>query len=355
MASETYEFLQEILKTGEVNRWLYPDYINNVISARNPSSTRIIIEFTGDEFLETLGIENSDDKYTWNKFSGTYNYDYDIDYDRYRDDWKEGYIIDYLSEKNKEKVISILEFVSPELSVNLNLEDQDSKIKVSELFENKFEETSDIINYYGIELENCIGRAVKEILINETKNPYLRFGIIEKYHGWKFETSVGILLNWYKQLKVEDFDIKQLLTTLIMKYQPNVDRGDWYDLEYSVGCDDFDSETFNYDVEKILDSLIDTLEESMVENENYGEYLKIIAVVSNLGGFDRWIDIEKENRRIKFLSINPKTSLLIFNITKKGGSYSSETRSVNTLDDLNTTLNHPELFEHLKKTIKKIL
>jgi hypothetical protein len=355
MASETYEFLQELLKTGEANRWHYPKYIRNVFDARNNSSIKIIIVFEDDDdFLEALGIDDDNDKYVWRKFAHNYEYD-SYDSDRYTDDWTEGYVLDGLSDENLEKVDHILKIIEPELTVNRD--DDGVKSKIARVLVNKFPTEVDEITYeYGYENQHCIARAVRKELLSETKNPFLRFGIVEKDWGWRFETTVSILLNWYKTLKAEDEDIKGLLKKLIERYQPNTNRGDWYELEYNVWCNDYDKDAFNYEAGRTLDKLISDLEETMLENENYGDYLKMLDVVSNLGGFNRWIPIKKENRSIRFLSIDPETNLLTFQINAKGGDYGkTEKRSVKTLEDLNTTLNHPELFEHLKKTIEKIL
>lgn len=355
MPSDTYEILEEILKTGEVNRWNYPEYVRDIIPSKNPSSTKIIIAFEEDnDFLETLGVDTDDDKYVWAKFAHQYEYDY-YDSDRYNDDWTEAYVLGGLSDENLQKVDHILKITEPKLTVIKN--DDGVMRQIAKTLSNKFpRETEDITTDYGKENQECIARAVKEVLIRETKNPFLRFGIVEKDWGWRFETTVSILLNWYRTLKAEDEDIKGLLKKLIERYQPNANRGDWYELEYGVWCDDYDSDSFNYEAGRTLDRLISDLEETMSENENYEDYLKMLDVVSKLGGFNKWIPIKKENRVIKFLSIDPETNLLTFQITSKGGDFGkNEKRSVKTLDDLYTTLNHPELFEHLKKTIQKIL
>jgi hypothetical protein len=355
MASETYEFLQELLKTGDADRWNYPKYIRNVFDAKNNSSIKIVIAFENDDdFLESIGVDEDDDKYVWRRFAHNYEYD-SYDSDRYTDDWTEGYVLDGLSDENLEKVDHILKIIEPELTVNRG--DDVVKSEIAKAFANKFPTEVDEITYeYGYENQHCIARAVREQLLKETKNPFLRFGIVEKDWGWRFETTVSILLNWYRTLKAEDEDIKGLLKKLIERYQPNANRGDWYEMEHSVWCDDYDKDAFNYEAGRILDTLIEAIDESMSENENYEDYLKMLDVVSNLGGFNRWVDIPKEDRRIRFLSIDPKTNLLTFQITKKGGDYGkTERRSVKTFEDLHTTLNHPELFEHLKKTIEKIL
>jgi len=353
MASETYEFLQEIIKTGETNRWNAPEYIRDIIANKNPSSTKIIIAFENDnDFLETLGIVDDDDRYVWSRFSGNYNNE-SYDGERYHDDWEEGYVLESFSDENTEKVKYILRIVDP----TLTLVRGDNDEKISKIFTNKFpNEVNDIIYEYGKENRECIAREVKKILVNETKNPFVRFGIIEKDWSWRFETTVSVLLNWYRMLKAEDDNIKDLLKKLIEKYQPNSNRGDWYELEYDVFCGDYDKESFNYEAGRSLDHMIDSLNESMSNNENYEDYLKMLDVIANLGGFNTWIMLEKENRKIRFLSIDSMTNLLKFQITGKGGDYGKkEARSVSTLEDLNTTLYHPELFEHLKKTIEKIL
>lgn len=355
MASDTYEFLQEILKSGEVDRWNYPEYVRDVVVSRNPGSTKIIIAFENDDdFLETLGIDD-DDKYVWSKFSHNYEPDHH-DLERYNDDWKEGYIFDGLDDENKEKINYILKIIDPTLSLE-NDPDYRGRSKIANVLENKFPtEVDEIIYEFGYQNQLCIGRAVKKELLYETKNPYLRFGIVEKDWGWRFETTVSILLNWYRTLKAEDEDLKGLLTKLIERYQPNTDRGDWYELEYSVWCEDYDKDEFNYQAGKILDKLVEDLIENMTDNENFNEYLKILDVVSDLGGFNKWIPLPDVDRSINFSSIDPETNRLVFWLTPVGGKLKNmEERSVKTVDELYTTMHNPELFEHLKKTIKKIL
>jgi hypothetical protein len=88
-------------------------------------------------------------------------------------------------------------------------------------------------------------------------------------------------------------------------------------------------------------------------------------IVNKLGGFDKWIPLQKENRFIKFVNFNGETNTLVFYITKKGGTDNpeydgsldsiSEKRSVNNVEDLNNEIYHPELFESIKKHLRKFL
>ena len=69
--------------------------------------------------------------------------------------------------------------------------------------------------------------------------------------------------------------------------------------------------------------------------------------------FDKWIRIPEKKITIKFISLNEKTNTLHMQIQKPGSPI--QQRSINNLEDLNLTLYHPELFESVKKTLRKFL
>jgi len=352
MASETYEFLKKIYDGEEVgNRWNYPDkLIYDVRPAKYPSSTQVIITFdSDDDFLDILGIDNDDDKWAWGRFMGRGYYGDDVNTDRWEYDWEEGYLIDSFNEEQKEKVRQILKLTNPKLI----LTDENTNI-VAKFLDTTFNnEVEDIIYDYSYESEQCIRREVVNILENETKNPFLRFGIVEEQHAYKFRTTVSILLNWYKRLNAEDKDLKGLLTSLIEKYDSKANRGDWYELEYNAWCNDLDREAIDRSYDNNLDKMLEAAEETLENNPDYEEYIALMDRVTKLGGFDKWINIQDGNR-IRFHEIDRDTNTLRMIYAKKG-EWNGHMRSVDNVEDLNTMMYNLELFEHLRKTIKNIL
>jgi hypothetical protein len=351
MTSETYEFLKNIYNGKEANRWEYPDnLIYNVKPSSNPKATQVVITFDNDDdFLNVLGIDNDEDIWTWRKFMGRGYYGDDVDTDRWTSDWEEGYIIDSFNEEQKEKVRQILKLTNPKLI----LTNENNHIVANFLDTTFNSEVYDIIYDYTYETEQCIKREVINILEKETKNPFLKFGIIEEQHAYKFKTTVGILLKLYETLDAKDEDLKGLLKTLIEKYDKNSNRGDWYELEYNVWCSDFDKETVNRSFDNSLDKMLEAAEETLKNNSDYEEYIALMDRVTKLGGFDKWINIQNGNR-IKFHDIDRETNKLRIVYSKKG-EWKGEMRSVNNVEDLNTMIYNLELFESIRKILKKLL
>jgi hypothetical protein len=75
--------------------------------------------------------------------------------------------------------------------------------------------------------------------------------------------------------------------------------------------------------------------------------------VTKLGGFDKWINIQNGNR-IKFHDIDRETNKLRMIYAKKG-EWNGQMRSVNNVEDLNTMIYNLELFESIRKILKKLL
>jgi len=354
MASETYEFFKNLSNGQEINRWSYPDkLIYDVRHTRGSNPTKVVITFDDDDdFLDVLGIGGDDeDRYTFKRFTGGY-YRGDWDTYRYEDDWSEGYTLQNFNNENVELVNEILKFTNPTLRMTPNA-DYPILGKIAHFLKTRFKgEIEDLIYDNAEQREECIYDGAKQVIVKETDNPFKKFGIIQKSHAYKFETTVNVILRLYKLLKAEDEDLKGLLTKLHEKF-PRVDYiGGWDGLSYEGWCDDFDKEleqeNFKKHLEKILDEIRDNSDEYDIEEFNI-----LYDKVHELGGFDKWINIPEKNITIKFISLDEKTNTLRMQFRKQGSSI--QQRSINNLEDLNLTLYHPELFESVKKTLRKFL
>ena len=358
--SELYELLDELVKGKDVswNRTIYPDdkLVNYISQDKdNKKASTIIIEFPDEEdFLNTLGVDDDDDIWVYKKFNSYYSGS-DIDYYRYEEDFSEGYLLDNLDESNTLKLNNILRFINPSLIG----EDKD---KIGKFLTQSFpSESDDIIYEYAHRDQDCIERAVRDEINGETKNPYARFGIKEIHNGRRYETNVGVLYHWYKQLRCPTYDLKELLTLLVSRYtKTNV--GGWYELEYNTYCNDFDSEGFQRDVSRILDKITDDIEDSD-KYVDIGEYKKLLNKIIELGGFKKRLTLPKdETTKYVITDIDPMTNKarLVVQYDTSHPDYDGSVKSITKdrsvdFEGLNLFLYHPELFNESKIIIERFM
>lgn len=350
MASKTYEFLKNIASGEEIHRWNYPDnLIYDVKPGRSPKTTKIVITFDNDDdFLDVIGIPSTIDdvhRYRWYEAMGRYDRP-DIDVNS--DEWNEGYIIGRFNETQIAALNEVLKIIEP----GLQLTDTNHSL-VAKKLRTMFDSIIEEIEYdWAREDEECRLRGMRKEIESETDKPFNRFGIVQLSHGYKFETTVGSLLALYKILKAEDEDIKGLLTNLVERYNL-VQTSDWTELKYNVFCDDFDDEAISNSITSGLDSMLEEALETISNNPYYEDYVKLADAVTDLGGFGSWIPIPKGGK-IKFMSLDRDTNLLTF-VFAKDGDWRGEVRSVDNIDDLNTMLYHPELFETIQRILKILI
>lgn len=356
--SELYELLDELVKGKDVswNRTIYTDdklvdYISQ--NKENIKASTVIIKFDEeDDFLNTLGVEDTDDIWAYKRFNNYY-YDSDIDYYRYEEDFKEGYLLDNFDESNTQKLNNILRFLNPSL---IGGEKSDIAKFLTQAFSS---ESDDIIYEYGGRDQECIQKAVRDEINGETKNPYVRFGIKEIYNGTKYETSIGVLYHWYKQLKCPTYDLKELLTLLVSRYT-KTNIGGWYELEYNTYCDDFDNEGFQREVSIILDKIMEEIEDSD-KYSNIEEYKILLDKIIELGGFKKRLSAPKD-KTINYVitDIDPMTNKarLVVQYDSSHPDYDGSVKSITKdrsvdFEGLNLFLYHPELFNESKIIIER--
>jgi len=353
---ETYEYLKKLSKKDltdvRFSKYQYPDIIDDIkYNYDSPSSSVIYFEFENtEEYFKILGIDNEEDIYVWNKFMDNYYYDYDYDYYRYEEDWKEGYILKEFSPENLNLVKQILRLVNP--SMVLRDDDTDTNMGIIATYlDKRFGDIEYIVSEYGSLNQDCTRRAVSNVLKNETKNPFKKLGISETYGNYRFKTTLGVLIHWYETLEAKNFDIPELLKLMLTKYDRE-SRGNWYELEYNVWCDDFEWDSFHKETARHLNDILEKVEEDLSEDVSFERYNELFNIVEKLGGFRRWINIPSKKIEVYFSDLDIKTGKLSF--TSRKPNHPSEDRSVDNVEDLNLSLYHPELFEQLKK-IKGII
>jgi len=312
-----------------------------------PSSSIVTIKFEeSDDFLDVFNIDNEDRYYY--KDANSYYRERDVDRYWYDEQWEDGSFIDgTLNDVNKEKFNEILSLVSPK-SINLDIR---QKVKVFDQFFGKY--SDDFIYDYASDYQDCVDDNVKDSINSEFDNPFMKFGIKEVNHSYKYEVNISVLLTWFKQLNMIGGTVKDLLTKLIDKYGKNY-RGDWSELEYSVGCPDFDYEKLNDRISDVFDNILDEIQESeefgFMNFEEYGNYLDYIQ---KLGGFGTVITIPKsENKKFVITDLDRSTNKATIAIDT--GERDPEYRKL-TMDELNSFLYNYELFNESKLKLWKIM
>jgi hypothetical protein len=344
---KTFEFLKSIYN-GYEPRWNEnggDDLIYNInFNRTNPGQSVVEIAIDNeDTFLDIFDIEQ-DDRYEWRYYMSDYggiNYDYDMSYDA----WNEGEFMSWrFNEENKQRVINIVRSYYPTTS-------PDDDRTIHTLLNNNIDESfvSRVIDEYVEEYDNCVYSEMREIINSEFQNPFIKFGIKEKNRNYKYTATVGVLLNWYKQLKIEDFDLGGLLTTLIEKFD-KTDRGDWGEMRWNVDCKDWDDNKY----QEYVSDQIDKLEEKLSDDErftNYEEYKEIVSTVDQKYGFEKWVPVKTdENTFFKIDKVDPATNKIIITFRNNTSDEREQKRSVD-FEDLKRIETQYELFEQIKRIV----
>ena len=347
---ETFEYLKSIMSGKRTPRW--NDDVDPLIgdiyyNEDRPSSSIVTIKFEeSDDFLDVFNIDN-DDRYYY-KDANSYYRQRDVDRYWYDEQWEDGSFIDgTLNDENKQKFNEILSLVSPK-SINLDIR---QKVKVFDQFFGKY--SDDFIYDYASDYQDCVDDNVKDSINSEFDNPFIKFGIKEVSHSYKYEVNISVLLTWFKQLNMIGGTVKDLLTKLVDKYSKNY-RGDWSELEYSIGCPDFDYGKLNDRISDVFDNILDEIQESeefgFMNFEEYGNYLDYIQ---KLGGFGTVLSIPKsENKKFVITDLDRSTNKATIAIDT--GERDPEYRKL-TMDELNSFLYNYELFNESKLKLWKIM
>lgn len=341
MPSSTFEYLKKFYENKGGH---YQENDDELIYSIHPRSNILqsvvyIVFNDSRDFLSTLGVEDDDDVYSYDAFTGSHNYR-DFDYYRFEEDFEQGYLIDSLDDENKNLYDKILKYIPKKT---------DHEEYLSQMYPREIDE---IITIYGSEHTDCVSREVQRIITQETKNPYKNFGIIEVVHGYKFKTTLGNLLRLYKVVGNYELTISDLLKTLIKRYRPNYDVGSWYELEYNSWCNDYDTEGVNSSIKKELEKILEDLTENVSD-----DYHQLSNKIFDLGGFGKKIDTKVSDRKVIFDNIeNLESPIVFFRLLKQTENGTKvEKRSLKTIEELNMVMHQPELFESFKKILRKLL
>ena len=213
-----------------------------------------------------------------------------------------------------------------------------------------------VVDEYASEWENCIYNNARDEIRSDLENPFVKFGIKQKSLAYKYESTVGVLLTWYKQLKSENDDLGSLLKELIDKFDKNNYRGDWGELRYNGDCPDWNNEGYDAYQTYVSDRL-DKIIEKYEEDDrfvNYYEFIELQQQIDQEYGFGKWIPVKTDkNIYFKIDKIDPETNKVIITFKNNQSDNREEQRSVD-YDELKRIETQYELFEEIKKIVGRL-
>lgn len=274
------------------------DSIYRVIPNKIPGQSELIIEFPDDNvFFKALDL-GEDDQWFLNAVTSYYS-DYEF-MDSYtgEEDWKEGYIVyGFLNDENKKLLQKICSVVLPDLQVNFEELSYEDKQKINKTLIDLFPDEIDaIITDYVVEVNSEATQVARDRTSKEINDALENggFELIQNYD--RVKTTVANFIMWSHLTKLTKIDAISLFNRIIDK--TNRSRiGGWYENTYEFRDDEyFDTESFNREVERQFEKILEELED---EENPISEYLEFKKRISDKFSSGKWYDLPK-NKTIKF-------------------------------------------------------
>jgi hypothetical protein len=272
-----------------------------------------------------------------NAVSSSYSdYEFMDEYTIY-DDFKEGYLIFAdLNDENTEKIKQISDVLLPSKSFSLlNEYQQELAAVLLDLFET---ETDNIINDYFVEKNREMSITAKESITKEINDVLESTGFALKRRYDEITTTPANLLMWSTRLEINKTDVISLFNQIVE--QNGGSMGGWYDDTYEYqDSDNFDTESFNREVGRQFDSILEKIEEDGTPIVKFLEFRKKILSKYDI---DKVYKLPKDES-IKFRIKNfDKDNIQV--VVEFGGTKGVITRKFNE-EQFNNLLYQPELFD----------
>ncbi len=244
--------------------------------------------------------------------------------DRDSQDWEEGHITDRFQKDHLDLVRDIAKMASPNLysKISKMLDegkplDSDLNFDVRSFLEALALEDS-IVDLYTNSNVEAVEDSTSEGIAKVYCDSLSKLGIerySQKYCFWKYQMDWESCLILFASFGSEDDKLLDLLFNTIrrstQKHLPS-----HYEMEQEFWDNEKFEESWIPGLTKILEKKLEEIEENP---ENYGKnYFDAIDKVMSLGGTDVWINTEDGKYQIKIRGIEPKTSLITYQIVRKG-------------------------------------
>jgi hypothetical protein len=323
--------------------------IKSVQYTRIPDNCKIYLEFTDSAgILSLMDFDSNDLDYieaVLNRYAyGSNLWEGDTDYD-----WKEGNLLRYFNDGSNELLDKIVSYIKPEF-FNWR-DDYNIKGELCELLDDKFyNEINNILNDYSKHNERAGYDALRKELYSDFCSPFEddKIFVVKKNETpicfYEYRTWVSILKDLL--IKTNTSTIEELITKL-SEFVGGGLRSEIYEYPYRG---EFDTESFNREVEYELENIIDKIEENPEKySKNISENLKLIQILKK---YQLNTPVKIDDERGSFIITGIKDGKLLVTHIKKNGE---KTNKSFNFEEFNNFMSMGELFEHLVRKLKRML
>lgn len=323
----------------------------------NPGKTFIKLTFEEEEFLNLIeDLNEYDIQDAINLLNvGRYYYHEPQEYlswDSAEDEFKEGYHFGYFNDENTKILKEIIKYspnvesINDHVGIGRYLLEHDKELNY---------DVSSIITEYQNRFNECMEEGLVETIKSDLSNILNPYNIIEKDLLTEYVTIASNLVKLYEENDLQNLTIKDLIEILITNLNQNF--GGYSEDVWNVGCQNFDTETYNKDIHFYLNRILNKIEESFEDDD------------SDIEGYERIMGYIKKLPHVKHDGVNwyplPTMEGYSFNINnvnvingvkitlrKNSDDSFKETRTIR-FEDFPTFIENYKLFEH--KKIKQII
>jgi hypothetical protein len=315
------------------------------VKERTPLGQSVIVIDFGDDdkFFNALDISDDDGWFLKNVTGHYSSYEF-IDSYQVESDFKDGYIIyGDLNDENIEKLKQIASIIIPEKQ--FSIQDDEYRVELSRKLLEAFEKEMDsIVSDYGIEKNNEMMTTANQS-ISADLNDFLEsigFKLYSKYN--EVSTTAANLIMWAARLGTTKTNIIPLFKDII-ESNGNGGLGGWVENSYEFqDSDNFDSVSFNRQVEREFDSILEKLEDdSNSSGVKIKEYLEFRNKITSKYMMNNWYTLPK-NKEISFKIEGFDKDKMKVNILLHSPTNKSKRVSVSE-ENFQKLLYQPELFD----------
>lgn len=289
------------------------------IRTKNPLGQSVLtIKFDDrDQFAEEIGLKYDDvwflrsiDLYDGYEFMDSYQIE---------QDFKEGYnIYGDLNEKNTETLKEIASLILP--NKPFEIDDEDYRVELSELLLEVFpSEIDSIITDFSIEKNREMTSVAKEAIKTEFDDVMESIGISLNYDLDELDITVAELYMEASQLNLFSESAKEMVIAIVKNKLNGKDIGGWSENQYEFqDPEKFDSMTFNNDVERQFDNILEKLSEDI----NINSFVDFRNRILSKYKMDVWYDTPKDGEIIfKIDSLDPVDLEVTIHVSRRGGGH----------------------------------
>ena len=290
-AGDSFFALKNFAK-GKINKYELMDadpLIYDVrVNSNNPAQSIVELRFQREEdFLKLLGLNDDD---VWNVIavnSSYQNYTEWEDRSGIREQFLEGYgVWNVLNDTN----IDLMSKIAPYLGVGFKFEKNEGISDLAEKLAHLYKkEVDEICDDYAYEKNSEINITARESINSEIEKHIKDYGFTPVYNDG-VKATVADFLSLYIQHNVPHESLKKLLKTV---FSDDQDWGGWYENMWEYQNDEnFDTDGFNRNVERVLEKILENLE----EEEGIEPFVKMVNRITNKFKVRKWYKLPKDSR-----------------------------------------------------------